>query len=82
MPPQTLSLRGLVEFIAKSLVEHPEAVTVVEKMRRSGVVIELRVAPSDMGRVIGKEGRVANHIRTVLRAATVGENTRVTLDIL
>lgn len=56
-------MKELVEYVAKALVEHPEAVRVSEHVRRGAIVIELRVAPSDMGRVIGKQGSIANALR-------------------
>ncbi|HRE47268.1 MAG TPA: KH domain-containing protein [Aggregatilineales bacterium] len=74
-------LVSLVEYIAKTLVSHPEAVEVVEIPKRHLTVIELRVAPDDMGRVIGKEGRVANAIRTLIRTATADSGMRYVLDI-
>jgi len=77
----TLTVKELVEYIAKSLVENPTAVRVTEHLRRGAVVIELHVAPADMGRVIGKEGRVANAIRALLRVAAARSGKRVVLDI-
>ena len=62
-------MKELVEYIAKTLVNNPDAVSVTEIDRRSVVILELRVAPEDMGRVIGKDGRVANAIRSLLRVA-------------
>ena len=59
----------LVEAIAKSLVDNPEGVVVTESEGRQGTVIELRVAPEDMGKVIGKQGRIAKALRTVVKAA-------------
>lgn len=63
-------MKELVEYIAKTLVNNPDAVSVTEINRRSVVILELRVAPEDMGRVIGKDGRVANAIRSLLRVAS------------
>jgi len=60
----------LVRFIAKSLVDHPDAVDVREVEQPDAIVIELRVAPEDMGKVIGKQGRIAKAIRSVVKAAT------------
>ena len=60
----------LVEAIAKSLVDHPDSVQVRAVEGRPAIVIELRVAPEDMGKVIGKQGRIAKAIRTVVKAAT------------
>ena len=59
----------LVEAIAKSLVDNPEGVVVTETDSRQGTVIQLRVAPDDMGKVIGKQGRIAKALRTVVKAA-------------
>ena len=71
----------LVEAIAKSLVDNPEAVNVTETEGSQGTVIELRVAPDDMGKVIGKQGRIAKALRTVVKAAAVRENKKVTVEI-
>ena len=70
----------LVETIAKSLVDHPEAVEVREVEGRTASVIELRVAPSDMGKVIGKQGRIAKSIRTVVKAAATKANKKVAVE--
>ena len=72
----------LVEFIAKSLVDHPDQVDVRMVEEEGGFTIELRVAPDDMGKVIGKQGRIAKAIRTVVKAAAVRENKKVTVEIL
>lgn len=72
----------LVEAIAKSLVGNPEAVNVTETEGSQGTVIELRVAPDDMGKVIGKQGRIAKALRTVVKAAAVRENKKVTVEII
>ncbi|MGI6734396.1 MAG: KH domain-containing protein [Anaerovoracaceae bacterium] len=72
----------LVETIAKSLVDHPEAVEVREVEGRTASVIELRVAPADMGKVIGKQGRIAKSIRTVVKAAATKANKRVAVEIV
>ena len=72
----------LVEAIAKSLVDNPEAVNVTETEGSQGTVIELRVAPDDMGKVIGKKGRIAKALRTVVKAAAVRENKKVTVEII
>ncbi|MCS6869933.1 MAG: KH domain-containing protein [Anaerolineae bacterium] len=74
-------MKELVEYVAKSLVENPSAVRVTERLRRGTLVIELHVAPSDMGRVIGKEGRIANALRALLRVAAARSGRRVVLDI-
>jgi predicted RNA-binding protein YlqC (UPF0109 family) len=75
-------LKELVEYIAKSLVDHPDAVEVTQSSSHSSVVLELRVAPDDMGRVIGKSGRVANAIRALLRVAGAKDGRRITLEII
>ncbi len=72
----------LVEAIAKSLVDNPEGVVVTESEGRQGTVIELRVAPEDMGKVIGKQGRIAKALRTVVKAAAIRENKKVTVEIV
>jgi uncharacterized protein len=73
--------KDLVEYIAKSLVEQPDAVSVKEIRGSSVTVLELHVAREDMGRVIGKDGRVANALRTLLRVAT-RDDKRVVLEIV
>ena len=75
-------MKELVEVIAKSLVDNPDEVVVTEKESRRAIVLELQVAPSDMGKVIGKQGRIAQAIRTVVKAAASGEDKKVILDIL
>lgn len=75
-------MRELVEIIAKSLVDNPEAVQVNEISGEQSVIIELKVAPEDMGKVIGKQGRIAKAIRTVVKAAATKENKRVVVEIL
>ena len=72
----------LVEAIAKSLVDSPEEVVVTETEGNQGTVIELRVAPDDMGKVIGKQGRIAKALRTVVKAAAIRENKKVTVEIM
>ena len=74
-------MKQLVEYIVKGLVDHPEEVTVTENRRGSEVALQLHVAPDDMGRVIGKGGKVANSLRALLRAMPAKDNLRVTLDI-
>ena len=75
-------MKELVEVIARSLVENPDEVVVTEKESRRAIVLELRVAPSDMGKVIGKGGRIAQAIRTVVKAAATGEDKKVIVDIM
>ena len=72
----------LVEAIAKSLVDSPEEVVVTETEGNQGTVIELRVAPDDMGKVIGTQGRIAKALRTVVKAAAIRENKKVTVEII
>ncbi|MGB9640982.1 MAG: KH domain-containing protein [Anaerolineales bacterium] len=74
-------MKTLIEYIAKSLVDEPEAVQVREMRRGSNVNLVLKVAKDDMGRVIGKNGRVANAIRILLRVAAARAGQRVTLDV-
>jgi predicted RNA-binding protein YlqC (UPF0109 family) len=75
-------MKALTEFIAKSLVDHPDEVVVDEIRHGSHVTLELHVAKEDMGRVIGRGGRVANAIRTLLRVASERDGSQVTLDVL
>lgn len=72
----------LVRFIAKSLVDDPEAVQVETKKDGEYTVIELHVAPGDMGKVIGKQGRIAKAIRTVVKAASTRENAKYMVEIV
>jgi predicted RNA-binding protein YlqC (UPF0109 family) len=72
----------LVEFIAKSLVDNPDDVIVNEIEGSQSVIIELKVHPEDMGKVIGKQGRIAKAIRTVVKAAAIKDNKRVVVEII
>lgn len=72
----------LVEMIAKALVDNPEEVEVNEIEGTQSVIIELKVAPEDMGKIIGKQGRIAKAIRTVVKAAATKENKRVIVEII
>ena len=74
-------MKDLVEFIAKSLVDHPDEVRVDEVRRGESTVVELRVAPDDLGRVIGRQGRTARAMRNLIAAAERG-GSRTILDIL
>ena len=74
-------MKGLLEVIAKSLVDYPDEVVVTEKETEKGLVLELKVAPSDMGKVIGKQGRIAKAIRSVVKAAASRENKQVSVEI-
>ena len=75
-------MKELVEVIAKALVDDPNEVVVTETETEKAIVLELRVAQSDMGKVIGRQGRIAKEIRTLLKAAGLRENLRVSVDIL
>ena len=74
-------MRELVEVIAKALVDRPEEVVVTEKAEGNALVLELKVADSDMGKVIGKQGRIAKAIRSVVKAAAAKEDKKVIVDI-
>ena len=74
-------MKGLLEVIAKSLVDNPDEVVVTEKETEKGLVLELKVAPSDMGKVIGKQGRIAKAIGSVVKAAASRENKQVSVEI-
>jgi len=75
-------MKELVEFIARSLVDLPEEVKVDEVDQERSTMIELRVAPDDLGKVIGRQGRTARALRTVLSAASTRSGRRYSLDIL
>jgi predicted RNA-binding protein YlqC (UPF0109 family) len=75
-------MKGLIEFIARSLVDHPDQVVVEEVLGDRGVVLELSVAVEDLGKVIGKQGRTARAIRTILSAAALKTSQRIVLEIL
>ncbi len=75
-------MKELLTYIAQNLVEHPDAVSVNEINCDGELVLELRVAPEDMGKVIGRQGRIAKEIRTVVRSYAQRKNTRVTVDIV
>ena len=75
-------MKQILVDIVKAIVESPDEVSVTEKVSGDTVVLELSVAKHDMGRVIGKEGRIAKSIRTVMRAAAAKENKRVIVDII
>lgn len=72
----------LVEYIAKALVDNPDKVNVNQVEGEQTIILELRVAPEDMGKVIGKQGRIAKAIRTVVKAAAAKEGKRVMVEIL
>ena len=75
-------MKELVEVVAKALVDNPDEVVVTEKTEGRYTVIELHVAASDMGKVIGKQGRIAKAIRTVVKAASSKSSKKVIVDIL
>ena len=74
-------MKELVEVIAKSLVDHPDEVVVTERERDRTLIVELTVAKSDMGKVIGKKGRIAKAIRSVVKAAAIRADKRVVVEI-
>lgn len=74
-------MKALVEVITKALVDHPEEVVITEKNEGKAIVIEVKVADSDMGKVIGKQGRIAKAIRAVVKAAAAKEDKKVIVDI-
>ena len=75
-------MKDLVEVIAKALVDNPDEVVVTEKTEGKDVTVELHVAASDMGKVIGKQGRIAKAIRSVVKAASSKENKKVDVEIV
>ncbi len=75
-------MRELVEFIARALVDQPDAVQVREIEGEHTLVVEVKVAPDDVGKVIGKQGRIVNALRTVVKAAAVRTGKRVTVEIV
>ena len=75
-------MKELVEVVAKALVDNPDEVVVTEKTEGKNIVLELHVAASDMGKVIGKQGRIAKAIRSVVKAASSKDNTRVDDEIV
>ena len=74
-------MKKLVEAIAKALVDHPDQVSVKETEREDAIVVELSVAPTDMGKVIGKSGKIARAIRSVVKAASVQSEKKVIVEI-
>ena len=75
-------MKELVEVIAKALVDDPESVVVNEREEKKTTVLEVRVAESDMGKVIGTQGRIAKAIRSVVKAAAAKEDKKVIVDIM
>ena len=76
------TLKDLLLYVAKQLVDQPDAVSVTEREDGNGTVLELRVAPEDMGKVIGRQGRIAKEIRTVIKSVAMRDGKRVTVDIV
>ena len=74
-------MKELVKVIAVSLVDHPEEVEVTQRETDRSIILELHVAPDDMGKVIGKQGRIARALRTVVKAASSKEDKKVIVDI-
>ncbi len=75
-------MKELVEVMAKALVEFPDQVTVTEREENGETIVELKVAPSDMGKVIGRQGRIAKAIRAVVKAASTKNDRKVVVDIV
>lgn len=75
-------MKDLLYMIANELVDHPEEVSVSQKEVDNKIVLELKVAPEDMGKVIGKQGRIAKSIRTIIKATATQESKKVVVDII
>ena len=75
-------MKELLLYMAKNLVDHPEAVSVTEISDEDGKVLELRVAPEDMGKVIGRQGRIAKEIRTIIKTVAQRDGEKVTVEIV
>ena len=75
-------MKELLYYIASNIVEHPEAIVINEVTRDDTLVLELHVDPSDMGKVIGRQGKIAKSIRSIVKAAAIRENIRVNVDIV
>jgi hypothetical protein len=75
-------MKDLLITIAKNLVEYPNQLEVIEEKSNGMTTLKLKVAPEDMGKVIGKQGRIARSIRTVVKAAAIHENVRVNVEIV
>lgn len=75
-------MKDLLIYIAQNLVEHPQAVDVREYEDEGAVILELRVDPSDMGKVIGRQGRIAKEIRTLMRSVAQRQGKKVTVEIM
>ena len=77
-----MTMKELIEYIARALVDNPEGVQVTEVTGQTASVLELRVGPDDLGKVIGKQGRTAKAMRTILAAAATKQGKRTVLEIL
>ena len=75
-------MKELLTYVAQHLVEHPEAVSVSERQEDGETLLELRVAPEDMGKVIGRQGRIAKEIRTLMRSVAQRQGTKVSVEIV
>ncbi|AMA72642.1 MULTISPECIES: KH domain-containing protein [Aneurinibacillus] len=75
-------MKSLIEVIARALVDHPDSVSVEEVTQEQSTIYRLSVHPDDMGKVIGKQGRIAKSLRTVVNAMAAKENQRVTIEIV
>jgi predicted RNA-binding protein YlqC (UPF0109 family) len=75
-------MRELVEYIVKALVDKPDQISVKETVGETVTIIEIRTAPEDVGKVIGREGRIANSIRAITKAAAAKQNKKISVEIL
>lgn len=75
-------MKELLLYMAKNLVDNPDAVSVTETQGEDGTLLELRVAPEDMGKVIGRQGRIAKEIRTIVKSVAQRNGDRITVDIV
>ena len=75
-------MKDLLLYMAKNLVDNPDAVSVNEMTEEDGLVLELRVAPEDMGKVIGRQGRIAKEIRTIIKTVAQRDGEKVTVEIV
>ena len=75
-------MKDLLEYLAKSLVDKPDEVEVSQIEGERSVILELRVSPDDMGKVIGKQGRIAQALRTIVKAAAIKDGKRVMIEII
>jgi len=82
LPEDNVALKDLAEYIVKSLVDHPEKVELVEREEDDTVLIELKISPDDIGKIIGKSGNTINAIRTVLQTAASSHKKRAKLEMM